>query len=129
MTKTSNIMERALRKIGVVSETEVMTGDQFTHAIETLNSMIHAWELEGVDLDWTDLTGNEDFPLAAKYHEGVVYLLADRLSPDYEIPRSFDADRWFRSIQAANVVIPTVTMPKALQIMPSQNQYGLSDDA
>jgi hypothetical protein len=88
--------------------------------------MIHSWRLEGVDLgwQWQEAEPSDDFALASEYHEGVCYLLAGRLFPDYALPASFDADSWFRAIQAHNVKPPVSTVPRALLQMPSQYYRG-----
>lgn len=120
MATVQDIVTRALRKIGVIAKDVDASADDMAEGVDALNAMIHAWELRGVDLDWTDQTSADTFALDAPYHEGVVYLLASRIAPDYEIPQSFDADDWFRGFQAANMTISEAAMPLALRKMPGQ---------
>ncbi len=47
-------------------------------------------------------------------------MLAARISPDYAVPPSFDADDWFRGFQAFNMTIDPVEMPGGILRMPSQ---------
>lgn len=79
-----------------------------------LNGMLSEWALRGVDLSYSDLEPSDTFPLDNKFRDGTVYMLAERISPEFQRPRSFDADDFFRAIQAAYMTIDEVTMPKAL---------------
>jgi hypothetical protein len=63
-----------------------------------------------------------NFPLARAFEEGTVYLLAERLNPDYAVPPEFSTDDFLRRIQAATMVIPTASMPRAILHTPSQRR-------
>lgn len=119
MTLTLDIVTRAYRKIGIGAEGEALEADALADGITALNSMMHGWKLRSVDLEHTDLEASDTFSLAAEYEEGTVYLLASRLSPDYEAPQAFDADDWFRTFQAANKVSTKVTMPQGVLKTPT----------
>lgn len=119
MTDVSTVCNRALRKVGITAIDEVANADQIGNAVDTLNMMLAAWELAGVDVTHSALASSDDFPLDAKYEEGTVYMLASRLSPDYQIPPSFDADDFFRKIQAAYLVIDKVELTE-LARLPGQ---------
>ena len=128
MTTVLKIVTRSLRKIGVAAMDETPTADETENAVDALNAMIHAFKLEGVDLEWSDQISTDEFALDPEYHEGIVYLLASRMNPDYTIPPSFNADDWWRSIQANNVTAPTAVVPLALRRMVGNlrrgNTYG-----
>lgn len=123
MANMLDIVTRAFRKIGVTAKDEVLDASDSAHGIEALNAMMHAWKLRGVDTEHVTLDLSDPFPLAPEFEEGTVYLLASRISPDYEVPQSFDADDWFRAFQAAYIVIPVATIPRALLRTPSQRRY------
>ena len=114
MATTQDIVTRALQKCRVTPIGEAPAADEATHALDALNMMLHSWKTRGVDLAYTDLALTDVFPLANEFHEGTVYMLAGRISTDYEAPRDFDADDWFRAIQAAYMIIAEVTMPSGL---------------
>lgn len=116
MTTMRDIVTRAYRKIGVVAGDEPMTADQGATGIDTMNAMMHAWKLRGCDIEHTTKTLNDDFPLGPEFEEGTCYLLAARLAPDFAMPVGFDADQWFRDIQAAYTTVAAVTLPKALTL-------------
>lgn len=120
MTSTLNVITATLRKLGVVATGENADADAAGEALFALNAMMHGWKLRGVDISHSDLTLGDNFPLADEYVEGTVYLLAARLSPDFMLPASFDADDWFRTFQAAYASIPTLTPPYALTRPPSR---------
>lgn len=120
MTTATDIIKASLRKIGVLASGEAAQASEASEALEALNAMMHGWKLRDVDIEHTDLTLTSTFPLGSEYIEGTVYLLASRLSPDYSVPPTFDADAWFRSFQAAYAAPPTLTVPAALLRPPSR---------
>lgn len=122
MATVNDIVTRAYRKIGVVAHDEAMTADQGADGLSAFNDMLSAWALDGITLDpaFTDAVLTDTFPLADKYREGVTYLLASRLSPEFSMPVGFDAMDFFRKIQASYLVIGAATIPSALLRTPSQ---------
>lgn len=120
MATVRDIVERAYRKIGVVAMEEPMEDDIGQAGLDAFNDMLHGWKPRGVDVTHTDLTLNSTFPLADQWREGTVYILASRLSPDFMVPQAFDADDWFRTLQAAYMTISAATMPAATIYTPSR---------
>jgi hypothetical protein len=120
MALMSEIATDALRKIGVVAEDEQASADSIANAVRTLNQMLHGWKLRGVDLTYSTLPADATFPLDPEFEEGTVYVLAGRLSPNFQSPASFDADDWFRTIQAAYMVIEDAEIPRTLRRTSSQ---------
>lgn len=121
MTTVRQIVDRSLKKIGILAHDDESDADQIVNGVDTLNMMLAAWELAGVDTSHTTLAAEDTFPLDAKFEEGTVYMLAGRLSSDYLVPVSFDADDFFRKIQAAYLTIDAVTLPNALIFTPSRH--------
>jgi aryl carrier-like protein len=119
MATVQDIVTRAFRKIHVESEDEELQPDTLQRGVDAFNMMLHGWKLRGVDVAHSDLLAADTFPLAPEFQEGTVYVLASRLSPDYTAPANFDADDWFRTIQAAYMTIEPAKMPNALTRMPS----------
>lgn len=120
MATVNDIVSRALRKARIVGHGETAAGEDATAALEDLNMMLAAWKLAGVDITHTALTLSSTFPLADEYEEGTVHMLARRLSDDVAIPVGFDADDFFRKIQAAYMSISEASMPASLIDLPSQ---------
>ena len=121
MTTASVIIERAFRKLGVRAEDEALTADQLAYGLETFNAMMNGFELFGIALAWVDKASDEDIGLALKFDEGLTYILAERLSPDYAAP--FNADDFLRRLQASYLVIAEAVMPSSILRTPSQRTY------
>ena len=120
MATVQDIVTRAFRKVGIAAQDEALEAHEIANGVDALNMMIAAWKLAGVDTETTALASADTFPLAAEFEEGTVYLLAERISPDYSRPAMFDADDWFRKIQAAYMQITASTVPTALTRTPSR---------
>ena len=92
MATMLDIVTKACRKIGVAAIDEDLEAEIASEALDTLNAMLFEWELAGVDTTHTTLTLTDDFPLAAKFEQGTIYMLAHRLAPEFNRPVGFDAD-------------------------------------
>ena len=116
MPTVLDIVTRAHRKIGVVAQDEPLTADQGQAGLSAYNEMIHAWTLDGITLSpaFADQALTDTFPLADKFREGTIYLLASRLSPEYTAPQAFDADGFFRKMQASLVTVTPATVDPGL---------------
>ena len=122
MATMLKIVERAFRKIAISGVGEALEADSIAEGLDALNMMLHAWKLRGVDIQHDTLEATDDFPLEPEFEEGTVYLLAERLNPNYSSPPRFDANDWFRGFQAVYAKSRTVTIPSGLRNMPSQRR-------
>jgi P22 tail accessory factor len=114
MTTARDIIERAFRKPGVVASDEPMTADQAENGVNAMNDMMHGWLLDGIDVGHVDLELADVFPLEPQYVEGTVYLLAERLSPDYSAPANFSPREFKQRLSAAFLIIPDSKIDTAL---------------
>lgn len=121
MTTAAEICARALRKIGITAHGASPAAENAEAALEDLNMMLAAWKLAGVDITHTELAAASTYPLGAEFEEGTVYMLAGRIARDFAMPAGFDADDFFRRIQAAYAVTPALTVPSALLRPPSRS--------
>lgn len=119
MATMLDIVTRAYRKIRVTGQDDPLDAGAASAGIDALNDMLHEWKTRGVDLAYSDLALTDTFPLDPQFREGTVYMLASRLSPEYARPREFDADDFFRTIQAAYMVIEEMTIPTGLRYLSS----------
>lgn len=126
MATTLDIVQRALRKARILAPGMDAEAENASAALDDLNMMLAAWKLAAVDTEHTALTLTATFPLDAEFEEGTVYMLASRIMDDFTFPRSFDADDFFRKIQAAYCEVGTVTIPPGLTCMPSQRRYWVT---
>lgn len=125
MATCRDIVERAYRKIGVVASDEPMTADQAAIGIDALNMMMAALELDGIDVAWSDADISEQFAMEPKFHEGLVYMLASRLAPDFTVP-GFDPSTFKRGLQAAYLIVPDAHIDRALLRTGGSLRWGRS---
>lgn len=114
MTTVRDIVTRALRKTKIVGHGETAAAENAAAGLEDLNMMLAAWKLAGVNISHTTLDLSDTFPLAPEYEEGTVYMLAQRIAEDFAVPVGFDADDFFRKIQAAYMLVDLALVPTAL---------------
>jgi hypothetical protein len=105
---------RALKKIGVMAEDEEATAYQFAEGLDALNDMLAGLRPFGVDIGHSELLADSPFPMPREFHDGIVHMLAMRLSATYALPVGFSADEFLRNMQAAYMKIEEVEMPGAL---------------
>ena len=119
MSTSRDLVERAFRKIGVVATDEAMTADQASVGMEALNAMMHALVLEGIDAGYTDLQLADQFSLDARYDESIVYLLANRLAPDFSRP-GVDDRLAKQRLANAFLIVPEAEIDTAIRRTSSQ---------
>lgn len=125
MTTVLDVITRAHRKLGVSGQGEALSAEMAAEGLAALNDMMAGWRLQGINRLHIPLeTGSEAFPMAPEFIEGVVYLLASRLGPNYEVPPSFDHSRFLRQLQTAFLSVEEVDMPTALTRLPSSRRSG-----
>ncbi|MGR3525068.1 MAG: hypothetical protein ACU0CT_03600 [Paracoccaceae bacterium] len=123
MATISKIIDRAYRKLGVKAADEALTADQLEAGLDALNELVTGWQLHGINVSIYDMRSTDEFPLAPRFEEAVIYMLASRLSPEYVVPAGFDYDGFLRLIQAQFVEIPTSSVDGMLTETTSQRQW------
>ena len=123
MATVSKIIERAFRKLGVKAEDEALTADQLQSGLDALNELVTGWQLHGINVSIYDMSPSDQFPLAPRFEEGTIYMLASRLSPEYVVPDDFDYDGFLRLVQAQFVVVPSSSVEGMLTETTSQRQW------
>ena len=121
MATVNDIVTRAFRKIGVVATDEAMTADQAQIGQDALNMMMNALVLDGIDVAWNDAVLADQFAMEPAFHEGLVYMLAARLAPDFSVP-SFDESEFKRKIAAAYLIVPDAQIDRMLWRRNSRNR-------
>lgn len=83
----SQLVSDSLGLLGVLQETEVMTAEQGTHGLRTLNDLMADWEQDGIDLQYYEQSVlAEDAPIPNHAILAVKYYLAMALAPYYARP-------------------------------------------
>lgn len=121
MSTSSDIVRRALKRLGVLSAGEEMAAADGADGNAALNAMIASWQNDGVDI-------SPDVPLPSRHEEGVVALLAVRLAPDYGMSApdqvQIDASKGWDALLADYIRPPLSQFDSALTNMPSQGYWG-----
>jgi predicted phage gp36 major capsid-like protein len=120
MTTVREIVAAAHRKLGVLAHDENMSSDMAAVGVEAFNFMVSGWKAHGVDVSHTDQVLDDNFALAGEFREGAVFLLAQMLQPEYRFPVGFNADYFWRMLQAEYDTVQELTVPQALQRPPSR---------
>jgi hypothetical protein len=111
-------INRALRMLGITAEGETPSAAQAEDALFTLNSMIGAWEGEGIRLTLPTLELVTTLPVPASHNDAICYSLAMRLAAEYGKPPSpaliETQSRTFNALQAAYVQVPELTIDPSL---------------
>lgn len=115
MATASEISTKALKRLGLVNAGESPEAAMISDCNDALSSMIAGWDCGG-------LVG-EVLPLASRFEEGVIAMLAVRMAENYGTqPGQIlmrDAQRGESQIQAAFIPIPYASVDNALLMMPS----------
>lgn len=119
MTTTLDIINGAFRKLAIKADDEALTADQLAEGLFALNNMMHSWPLHGIEYTHADIGADDAFPMAAKFNEAVIYLLARKISPDYSVA-GVDDDQYMRALRAAFLPNLAAAMPSILLKTPSQ---------
>lgn len=88
MTTALTVIEGACRLIGILAEGEALTATQSSDALESLNNMVAAWELDGIAIGAPSWALADTINLPANHLDPIKYNLAVRLAPEYEKPVS-----------------------------------------
>jgi hypothetical protein len=82
--KVKEVVERALRRIGYQSAGDDLPPDDARDGAAILSSMMAGWPRRGLSgYTHAALTMDSDFPLTEEHHEGVIAMLALRLTDDF----------------------------------------------
>lgn len=135
----ADIINQALRKIGIVGHGQEANGEQARAALDAFNLMCHAWRLEGIDiwavgagignptsgLDANDFDAASPFVAPAAFREGAVYCLAARIAPEYMVQVQFNERDYLRKMRAHMLTIDSVQLDPLLRQSRFVRGYSL----
>lgn len=130
-TKTMlQIVTGGYRRLGLLRKNEVLDADEAAIGLAALNGMMHNWRNFSVDVEHTDKTLAQLFPLDAKYDEGVMAMLAVRLADEngdeVKPQTAASAEECWKSLLAEYGDFDTeAEFDSALTNMPSQHRFSL----
>lgn len=122
MATAGDIVNRALRLIGIVGIGRSATAEEMQEGLGELRDMLADWELQGVRLGalvGVDLAITTTIPLPASHRGALQRNLAVLLAPEYgrtvEPALAMKADEGFRALQAAYLQVPEMRIDPALR--------------
>lgn len=89
MATVTDLISRALRRVGVIAEDETATSSQSNDALDSLNDLLSSWMDEGIPINNGDLALTDTFPVDVSERRAVFLNLSIELASDYG--RSVDA--------------------------------------
>ncbi|MFM2150260.1 MAG: tail accessory factor [Pseudomonadota bacterium] len=105
MTTARDIITRSLRELGIVDAIETPSSEDAAAALDVLNDMVAAWELDAIPLGLATLTLNTDLAVPASHMEALRSNLTARLAAVFGVqPPALaveQASRGYRNLQAA----------------------------
>lgn len=91
---TSEVVLRALRRIGVVAADEPASADQAASGIDALNEIAQSFRLNGVMLDMPILGRATSLPIDNACAAAFQTVLAARLAEEFAVPGPDPAPAW-----------------------------------
>ena len=126
MTTYRDIVNQALRELGVLHSGEVANGDEGANGLTALNQMLNSWIYEGIDLEHTTATGLTDtLPYPDDHHSAFAYNLAMRLAPQFGVTPSpvliAMSAQGFRYMQGRYLKIKPLSVDLGLRWNPNRD--------
>jgi hypothetical protein len=114
----SEVVTAALKRIRVINARKTPDAVTADDGLKALNAMMHAWKGNGVDINHMDLDAADDFPLDDEFVQGVIALLAIRLSDAYGMQPAasivLDAEKCWSALLAEYVSPADATFDNGL---------------
>lgn len=122
---------RALVMLGVSVAGRAPTAVEASDGLKDLNSMIHGWKAQGVDVGHVDLALSDNLALAEEHHEATTALLAIKLAPGYQTQPSLAlaaiASQGWAGLQAKYItddITADMTVDRGLQRLGTSHANG-----
>ena len=128
MTTVRDVIEAAHRKLGVHDHSETLDASRADAGLFAFNSMLHSWKASGLNFEHSDSVLTDSFPLPPEFKEGVIYLLAEKLAPDYMTPFMEGTREYFQDLQARYFDMDTfkLSLPEGLKDFPSRQDHNFA---
>lgn len=98
-----NLIKRAMSTLGILQTQEEPEAAEAQDVLSILNSMLKAWELEGIKLAHVDMLLTDTVPYPDNHIDPIVYNLAVMIAPEFEVSTRADviqmAENGYRNLQ------------------------------
>ena len=119
------VILRALRSLGVLHSGESPSADEAADALHTLNDMLNAWRLKGIDLEYLDTDLYDVIPYPDDHIAAIRYNLAVELAAEYGVQPSqvvvAMAGSTYADLKAHYVQPDTLSVDSALHYNANRN--------
>ena len=128
MNKTAlKVIKKGLRELGILQTQEEPTADAAQDGLEVLNSMLQAWELDGIRLNHTDLILTDTLPYPENHYLPIVYNFAAEYANEYGVDVSLalasKAGNGYRNLQNYYFDPVSMTFDTAINSNYAPNRY------
>lgn len=124
MATANDVIKQALQEIGVLAPGVEPQAGEAVDALTRLNWMLHGLEQKGIKFGHSDMKAAEEFVIPADQIEAIMYLLAVKLAPSYEVDvkaeTRTEADDGERLLQAHYADPDTADIDLGLLNMPGR---------
>lgn len=129
MATASQVIKAALQEILVQASEAPLEADEYQDSIFILNTMMQAYDADGIKLGWTDVSNLADVltvPIGALM--GIISALAVRLAPTWGAnvsPELIDkAKIGVETMRKLGVILEDIEFPSTLPRGSGNSQYG-----
>jgi hypothetical protein len=126
MTLASEIVGRALLRIGVSPISQEPEAADAALTLVAMNEVMHGFKARGADLTHTTLNAADTFSLPAEFEGAIADLTADHVASNYGVrhPNPNDVRRARQAIMARYHVQAALVVDEGLKVMPQQYWAG-----
>ena len=132
MTTANELIIRAAKTAKILAAGETMEDADAQDILDSLNDMLHGWELDGIDLGHTDLTLTDTVQLPDSHIRAIRYNLAADISGEYGVQLGpIEAERasnGFRMLQAHYARPGELQIPRQLAYIGRHHRYRILND-
>lgn len=84
--KVGDLIARSMRLIAVIDPNQAPKPNDFDTGVQALNALMRRMENNQIPMGWSDVSNpGQDLPIPDEYHDGVGYLLALQIAPEYSV--------------------------------------------
>lgn len=119
MATANDIINRSMRRIGVLADEEALSAGAMTNALAAFNDMLHGFGPMGIQYAHVTLTATDTVNVPDEQLRNVMILFCKDQADEYQMPISqslaSDINRALLELQAAYLVINPAVPDRALR--------------
>ena len=127
MATAEDVVNGALKDLGVLERTETAQGQEALDVLDLLNLMCSSWIHDGIDMEWLTVGLNDVLPYPEDQIGPIRFNLALHIAPSFDVePSAFlvaMASKGYNQLQREYLVIDEVEFDTVLSPYFSPNSY------